>query len=400
MSSTLRSAEIVPFLVVFGMAVALASCESPGSVGSGLSDSKAQVQVVRDTIEVVDTTGFNSFSGRYAYFSAGGFSDPLFGDLAATGLVKPSLPSPDDSLEENATMKMRIIFDSQNVYGDTLANQSFEIYRITEYWRDKAIKLKDNLTLDESQSLATFTVEQEDSLDVPLDPAWVSNYYRKYAESDDANADSVYANEVHGLALVPTGSNKIIPLDAQSTRFVIENPETDTFQVASSQWAYQLKRQNEPATAEGKAAVYNMLEQILHFQLDISDVDITGPSIAKAELVFHQDELMMEQSVSGSVRRARSRSAQLHFVSPEQTPDNLIAGTPVSTGIYSEEDQAFHFNVTAFMQNAFINGFPENRKFYLMLPADGAVRASLLTIDPDSINAPELVITYLNNSTD
>lgn len=400
MSSTFQNANAFCLLLIFGIVAVISSCENPGSVGSGLSESGADVEIVRDTIGVIDTVGLNSYSGSYAYFSAGGYNDPLFGELTAIGLVRPSLPASGDSLEENAIMKMRIIIDSQNVYGDTLADQAFDIYRIDEYWRGRAFKLKDEIQLDRSQAIASFTVETGDSLDVVLDPAWVREYYRSYSESDDADADSLYQNEVHGLALVPEGSNKIIPLDAQSTRFVIENPETDTFEVSNGQWAYHMSRNNEPEHPEGSVAVYNMLENMLNFRLDISDIDIKGPSISRAELIFYQNNTTMEQSVSGSVKRPQPQSAQLRFVNPEQTPDNLIAGSPASNGVYSEDDHAFHFNITSLMQNGLINGLPEDREFYFMLPNDGAVKTSLISIDPNSERAPKLVITYLKNSTE
>lgn len=400
MSSTFQNANAFCLLLVLGIAVVISSCENPGSVGSGLSESGADVEIVRDTIGVIDTLGFNSYSGSYAYFSAGAYNDPLFGELRVTGLVRPSLPASGDSLEENATMKMRILFDSQNVYGDTLADQSFEVYKIEEYWRGRAHKLKDELQLDQSQAVASFTVETEDSVDVTLDPAWVSEYYRAYAESEDADADSLYQNEVYGLALVPSGSNKIIPLDAQSTRFVIENPETDTFEVSNGQWSYHMSRSNEPDHPGGSVAAYNMLENILSFRLDLSGIDINGPSISRAELIFYQDNTIMEQSISGSVKRPQPQSAQLRFVNPGQTPDNLIAGNPAANGTYSEDDHAFHFNVTSLMQNGLINGFPEDRTFYFMLPNDGSVKASLLSVDPTSEMAPKLVITYLKNSTE
>ncbi|HLR32980.1 MAG TPA: hypothetical protein VK074_10840, partial [Fodinibius sp.] len=296
--------------------------------------------------------------------------------------------------------KMRIIFDSGQVYGDTLADQEFEVYKIEEYWRGRAYKLNDNIQLDRSQTVASFTAGTEDSMDVVLDPGWVSDYYYKYAESGEANADSLYENEVYGLAIVPSGSNKIIPLDAQSTRFVIENPETDTFQVSSSQWAFDMSRTNEPEHPEGSVAVYNMMEKLLSFQLDISDIDINGPNISRAELIFYQDDTTMKQSISGSVKRPQPQSAQLQFVNSAQVPDNLIAGSPVSSATYSEDDQAFHFNITSLMQNGLVSGFPENRRFYFMLPNNGTVKASLISLDSTGERAPKLVITYLKTSTD
>lgn len=398
MSSTFRHAKWFYLLSFLGVTTLLAGCESPGSVGSGLSNSGADVEILRDTIGVINTTGFNSYSGNYAYFSAGAYDDPLFGEMTATGLLRPSLPSASDTLEEGATMKMRIIFDWQHVYGDTLADQTFDIYQIDEYWRGRVYKLMDTLQLDQSQKIASFTAGTNDSLDVVLDPEWVQNNYWSYAESDDADADSLYEEEEFGLALVPTDRNKIIPLDARSTRFVIENPEADTFQVSTEQWAYYLSRENEPEHPEGSVTAYNMLENILSFRLDVSDMDVNGPSISNAELIFYENAAEMGPSVLGSVKRPRPGSPQLRLADPSQTPDNLIAGNPVANGVYSEEERAFHFDVTGFMQSALINGVPEEQKFYLLLPNNGTVKTNLFHIDPASGNAPKLVITYLKHS--
>jgi hypothetical protein len=385
---------------------AFIGCESPGSVGSGLTDSEADVEIFKDTIEVVTTERFNSFSGDYSYFSAGGFSDPLFGDLKATAMIKPALPttSSDTLWEENTAMKMRILFDSANVYGDTLAEQSFDVYKIDEYWRRQAFKLKGDIELDQSQKVASFTVGTEDSLEVPLDQTWVNENYRPYTEDLEAdstvNADSLYANQEFGLALVPTNSNKIIPIDISSTRFLIEDAGEDTLQVTSNQWAYYMERSNEPEPVEGEAVAYSLMESTLNFGLDISGIDsISGPSISKAEFVFHQEQDVMEQSISGSVKRPQAESALLHLIDSEGDKlSKLVPGNPIASGTYSEEDQSFHFNVTTIIQNGLINGFDEDQQFYITLPNNGSVKSSLISIDPESANPPELVITYLKNS--
>ncbi|MCW9706859.1 hypothetical protein [Fodinibius salsisoli] len=381
-------------------------CESPGSVGSGLTDSEADVVVYRDTVATVTTEQFNSYSGDYAFFSAGGFNDPLFGEMRATGMIKPALPntSSDTLWDENTVMKMRILFDSPNVYGDTLADQSFDVYQIDEYWRRQAFKLQDDIRIDESQKVASFTVGSEDSLEVQLDQAWVNENYRPYTEELAADStvdeDSLYANQEFGLALVPTNSNKIIPIDISSTRFLIEDAGEDTVQVATNQWAFFMSRNNEPALPEGSVPVHSLLESALSFNYDLTEIDnISGPSISRAELVFHQNEDAMNQTVSGSVKRPQAQSALLHLIDPNgDTLSKLVPGNPVANGLYSEEDQAFHFNVTALVQNGLINnGLDEDQRFYITLPDNGAIKSSLIS-GSASVNPPELVITYLKNS--
>lgn len=395
--STFPQSGSLSFVFALGLLIMLAGCERPGSVGNGLTDSGAEVQIQSDTIEVVSTRAFDAFSGNYSRFSAGGFNDPIFGDIAATGFIKPALPAANDTLTQDATMKMRLLFDNADVLGDTLAEQTFDVYEVNEFWRPNVIKLKGNLAIKNSPKVASFTVGEEDSLEVTLDPQWVDNHYRPYVDSDSTTTDSLYKNEEFGLALVPTNSNKVIPFDVSSTQFVFENP-SDTSTVSSSQWAYQIERNNRPEPPQGTAVVHNMLEQTLKFSFDVSSIDISAPNISRAELVFYRDETALSQSISGSQNRPKVKTVQLHYVDSTQTPDNLLPGSPIANGSYSEEDNAYHFNITQFIQRGLINGLTEGQNFYLTLPNDGTVKSSLIYVDPESVSPPELVITYLKNT--
>ncbi|GAA5522576.1 hypothetical protein LQ318_12550 [Aliifodinibius salicampi] len=386
------SLTILLVLIAFGI---ITGCENPGSVGSNLSESGAEVEVVDIPVEGVETISFNSYSGNFTYFSAGAYNDPIFGEIAATGLLKPSLPvSNDDSLQENAIMKMRLLFDWEHVYGDTLAEQTFDVYPIQEFWRGNAFKLKEEIQIDENTKVASFTVEEEDSLDVILNSDWVDNNYRPYIDAE--NADSLYENEVFGLALVPTGGGKILPLNSSSTRFVIENPESDTFEVSNNRWAYHLDRNNEGETPDGVVKAYNMLENTLTFDLDLSGIEISGPNISKAELVFYRDVSMPDPGPQ--VKRQDVQRANLHFVDPKDAPDNLVPGNPVVNGTYSEKDQAYHFDVTSLLQSGLIDGLPEEQQFYITLPMNGSVKTDLIYSSTSDINPPKLEITYLKNS--
>src|SRR5699024_5770947 len=156
----------------------LTGCDSPGAVGSGLTDSGAEVKIVKDTITVTETHQFNSFSGNYAAISAGQFSDPLFGDISATGYLKPSLPSTDTLFAGgDAIMKLRLLFNSSNVYGDSLSNQTFDVFPVTAYWRSNTHKLGKELQLDRNNKITSFTVGEEDSLEVLLSEQWVNQHY-------------------------------------------------------------------------------------------------------------------------------------------------------------------------------------------------------------------------------
>lgn len=404
MGSISKKAGSLSLTVLCSALILLAGCDSPGSVGSGLTDSGAEVQVVKDTITVTEIHQFNSFSGNYRAISAGQFNDPLFGEISATSFLKPSLPSADTLFAQGgALMKLRLLYSTSMVYGDTLSSQTFDIFPITEYWRANAHKIGDNLQINENKKVASFTLGEVDSLEVILDEQWVNQHYRPYAEADSSaidfngSIDSTYKNQEYGLAMVPVNSNKVIPFDMSSTSFVIENAE-DTLVVPPNQWAYHRSRKNQPAPPSGTATIHNMLEQVLSFSLDLEAIDVSGPNISRAELIFYQDQSALEQSLTGAEQRPQPQVAYLHYIDPAETPDNLLPGNPVSQGTFSTEDNAFHFELTQFMQRSFVNGLAEEKDFYITLPNNGSVQSSLLFADPASIHPPELIITYLKNT--
>src|SRR5699024_2291507 len=252
MGSISKKAGSLSLTVLCSALILLAGCDSPGSVGSGLTDSGAEVQVVKDTITVTEIHQFNSFSGNYRAISAGQFNDPLCGEISATRFLYPSLPSADTLFAQGgALMKLRLLYSTSMVYGDTLSSQTFDIFPITEYWRANAHKIGDNLQINENKKVASFTLGEVDSLEVILDDQWVNQHYRPYAEADSSaidfngSIDSTYKNQEYGLAMVPVNSNKVIPFDMSSTSFVIENAE-DTLVVPPNQWAYHRSRKNQP----------------------------------------------------------------------------------------------------------------------------------------------------------
>ena len=406
MSSAFFKASTYCLVVVFLALIGLAGCESPGSVGSDLGESKADVVV--DTlsdnyITGITTRSFNYYSGNFQFFSAGEYEDPLFGNLRATGLIKPSLPTTaGDSLTQDSEMSMRLIFDGSRVYGDSLAEQTYDLYEVNELWRGRAFKLYDDIQLDELQGpISSFTVGVEDSIDVPLPQEWVDTY-RAYA--DTANADSLYEREVFGLALVPTGdSNKIVAPNMSSTRFSIINPtEEDTFDVNSNRWAYMLERGGS-SFPEGSVALHSTNEQILSFGLDLGSTDIRATDISKAELVLYQNNELMDQSMqseSPTSDRPAVQLAQLYLVNPDQLPDNITPGSPVANGFYSEDDEAFHFSITSQIQSILLNdGLSEDSEFVVTLGPNGIVRSSVIyTNDAPADKRPKLIITSLKNN--
>ena len=386
----------------------LSSCENPGAVGSGLTQSNADVvqdTLIIDTMQPVDAT---SYSGGLDFYSAGQYNDPLFGDMKATAYTKPALPSAGDDIIFSSEMYMRVIFDENQVYGDTTATQQFDIYRIAERWRGRALKLNDNLQINTNNKVASFSVGPgiEDSLDVQLSQDWVDQYSQY---EDTTNADSLYKYNEFGLAVVPSNNGKLIPLDVSISRFVIRTPQVDTFAVGTEEWAYSLERGAENIP-QGSSPLYSTYESVINFDsFQLSDLDLQAPGVSRAILVLHQNQMAMEQSLqsgpSGAVRPEES-TVFLQYADSSNIPENIDPGVPANSlskiqGVYSESDGTYRFDVTRLVQNLLRNAVASNQDFFVTFPNNGVVKPSLIYTDPAQTPAdkkPKIIITSLKNS--
>lgn len=400
MNKAFRSASSHCIILIAITLVGLAGCENPGSIGSDIGGTKATVAIDTFSVDGVTTRSLNYYSGDYSFFSAGQYEDPLFGNLRAMGLIKPSLPrTSQDTLASDAKMIMRLMFDGTQVYGDSLAGQSFDIYKVKDAWRARSIKLQDNIALyDSNGPIGSFTVGAGDSASVELPSEWVQEY-RTYAND---NADSLYHFEQYGLALVPSGSNKIIAPNIDSTKFVIQNPGVDTFRVSVNQAAYTLERSNTGSLPQGSVAWHSTQENVLQFDLNLSKIDVHASDIARAELVLYQNVELMQSSLSSepsSVVRPGETAARLFLVDTAQLPDNITPGNPVAQGSYSTDDEAFHFPLTSQLQSMLSRGVPEGQKFVVKLSNNGIIKSSVIYTDQaPAAKRPKIIITSLKNN--
>lgn len=404
-------------IVVFSILVGISACENPGSVGGDLTDPVSEVvqdTVLINNVRAVDAT---SYSGELNYFSAGSYEDPLLGSINVTGYLKPNLPSENDTIKTDAEVFLRLMYDSGKVYGDSVASQQFDLYQIDEYWRDRALKVDNELALG-SQKLGEFSVGTEDSLMVNLSeiaPQWVDEY-RSYAqdskEDTTSAADSAYVYEAHGLALVAQNSEKIMPFYRESSQFVIQHPEADTFDVPLNRWGFHLGRGNNSAVPQGSLPLHSTYESVINFEeLGISGLDIQPAGLSRAVLVLYENTSALEQSMAGepsTAKRAKEQTAYLHLANPEGVPENIDPGAPLNNptrlqGAYLEDDGTFRFDVTNLVDNILRNGFPEDREFFITLPNDGGVKSTIILDDSDQVPEslkPKLIITSLKNIKD
>ena len=260
--------------------------------------------------------------------------------------------------------------------------------------------------MNSDNEIASFTVAQEDSINVELDSAWVAKY-RQYVNA--GATDSTYLQEFHGLAIVSNSSNKMIPVNREESNFIIQNPTGDTLDSPLGEWGYTLSR-GTTSFPQSSEPLYSTFESVFTLSdLNISDLDIQSSGLSRVELVLHENETAMQQSLQSepdSVQRPREQTAFLHLANPSDIPENIDPGVPVDNinkiqGVYSEESGSYRFDITSLAEQILRNGMPQNREFYVTFSNNGIVKPSLIYTDSNQTPAgkkPKIIITSLKNT--
>lgn len=403
MNKSFESLGSVYAIIFCSIFLGISGCENPGSVGSDLAGSDAEVETDTVFIEDFNAVQSNSYSGALSFFSAGYYDDPLFGSMEATAFLKPGLPADTVSIDNDAKMLMTVVFDEDQVYGNRSASQEFSVYEIDELWRDRALMIDDEIQINTNQKVGEFVVEDDDSLEVELSADWVDKY-RQY--SDTTDADSLYRYNFFGLAVVPENQSKIIPLNSSSTQFVIQNPEADTFDVSTMEWGYNLERSASNSLPQGSVPLYSTYESVINFdELGVSDLDIPASGFSRAELVVYQNNSEMEQSMQSepsTADRAEETSMYLHLADSTEIPESIDPGAQDSRmeGTYSADEGAYRFDITSLVERTIQAGSSEEREFFMTFPNDGVIKPGLIYSDSEDVPAdkrPKIIITSLKN---
>lgn len=379
----------------------LFGCEDPGLVGSGFTDTGTDIKV--DTIQIsnMGSHSFSHFSGRLSHISSGRFNDPVFGDLEAIGLIKPGLSAADDdTMQADANMKLRFIINQDEIYGDGEAAADFDLVELDQIWRGKAWKINDVVQLSPNPPVASFSVGDQDTIDISLSSQWVEKY-RDFFVDESANRDSLYRIEFPGLAVVPRNTAKIVPFNADSSLFIIENPDEDTLQLSPNDWAYSLNRTNSQQAPAGTFKMHSTYENIINFDMQLNRDALGTVNISRVELVFYENAELLANSLPPGASRPGFSSAGLFIAEPEDVPLALDAGSAVVQGQYNEDDSSIRFNLTTFTNSILLDELPAELKFYLTIQSNnGLIHSSLLYNNQAPISQkPKLIITSVQNET-
>ncbi len=369
--------RLVLFLTISGLFLACGSKSGP--VGGGIIP---EVEVTYDTLLV---SGFQpdsvpSYTGKLTLTPVGKFTDPLFGDVEAIAYIKPTIYSfaVDTTLDNNYSMYLDLMFDTTQVYGDSLSETEFSVYKVTELWRSNELLQDSKPAYDASVEIGSFTRSKEDSIRVPLSQDWFEEFASFVNDTSDTQ-DSSFVYDFHGLVIVPKGgSSKIsFPSPAASAFRLINEEVGDTAIVGLNDWGYSLEYANKPYPAN-RFALYNSLDRFYSFSLEEEVDSLTIRNLLKAELILYQDTDLLESSLQPNTDRVDIPYLEIKYGFTNSLAYELQFSSTEILGYLDENINAYRFDVTAHV-NSYIFDDPSDKTLYLhMNPANGLLRSTLL----------------------
>lgn len=350
---------------------AFVSCQESGAVGAGFVDES---EIVVDTIFVADQpfTSTNAYTGKLTYSPVGSFSDPLFGDIEAIGLFKPSIIQGDiGDLPSTVEAILRLDVDINNVYGEQSDNGTFQIFRVGELWRGSAAKIGDDIEIQNNvgNPLQTVVAEFEyvdidttGIVEIQLTGQWKNDFVGFY-NNDDADRDSVYRFEDFGLAIVPdTDVDKIIyPRFSTSRLILIDTEDQDTTTNIMLDWAYDLDITGG-ATPAGNITLSNTFNPFVTINFAPLADQLNNNNFVRAELVLTPDSLSLSGSITNSQLRTDNPPFRLQLGPSEDVAYDL--GFNITNSRATIDGGAYRFDVTGLF-NAYLFGETDISEIYL-----------------------------------
>lgn len=388
------------YISLFTLILFFNGCEDPGNVGSGFVNEPT---IKIDTLYLDDITAesFEAFSGNISVFNIGLYSDQVFGDVKATGLVKPNLYTNASNIDgNNFTLNLEVQLDSSIVYGDTTSQASFTLYEINSLWRGNSQFVNSPVSYDESQSIGSFVVGDEKRFSVELSDYW-RDKYASYINNENDNVDSLYRYEFFGLAIVPDNSaNKISAVDVVNSNFTLVDAEDDTVNLGMSSQGYFLERTNSNIGDPSITPVYSTLEQMMRINLPMQELeqDYKGANLLSVDLVVYEADQELSNSLPANHVRPSVNELTVNLrAESDEVYDYQITG-PDFFAPKNSDSPYFEANITPYINNLFFGGESTTEILVGLRSGSGVLRSTLLHNQSASQELrPKLIITSTVN---
>lgn len=211
---TLKFIKYIRLISFTVSAFFITSCEDPEDIGLSLQDQSDILNSdLVDTITISTSTVLldDINTSTVNVFLVGAYDDPSFGNVSASSYFQLLLSSENQDFGSNPTCDSIKIFLDYNgyYYGDTLENQSIEVYKLTEAVPDDSSSTINTTLTTEASPLGTtdagFVVTPTfgDSL-VEID---LSTSYGNEIIAAGNTTNDLFVNSVYGLKLQPASGD-------------------------------------------------------------------------------------------------------------------------------------------------------------------------------------------------
>jgi hypothetical protein len=384
------------------------SCEDSGTVGSSFSGSNQIIKVDTLRIDAITPIDLPTFSGDLLNFSAGQYNDPLFGSFRATGLIMTGLPVAERNLGPNDDLYL-VLFPT-STYGDSTSTVSFDLVEIGKRWRAPGWALDDTPVLT-GNVIGSFDVGPgDDSVAVLIDKDWMTRYSTFIPEIEGQNRDSTFRANIFGMAIVPTGGNKVVGFSttqpdvqgfadlSRTYLFHIQQDlQGDDLKIPNRSWAYSLEHDFSTATVpipDNSTPVFNTFQNA--FKIDFSiDADILGTkNISRVEVVLYEDTLTQQNSLPQFHVRQKSNRMFIFRLQPGEQ-NFIVIRSPNDNLVRNNTDATYRFNLLGYT-NDILFGTPQQLNFVATSGSNnGLIYPNLIYNASEPGLFPKIIVTKL-----
>lgn len=409
----------IPFFLAIAALFGLQSCQDNNFVGSSFIPDSRNVVVDTIFIDNFQPTNLKSFTGNLTRFTAGRYTDELFGTIESTAYLKPGLIS--DTVAISSSQEFYLRLKATDFYGDTTSVALLELHLIDQRWRASLINADTSLSTSFFQEgTVSFSVGMEqDSVDVRLPQSWVDRYMDIF-ESEDRQERLL--NEEFGFAIRPAngfdqllvgfrtgplGARLIVkdldlgdgsPLDENGDGDGEEEEEEENtdLMIPLRGWAFNALQTITPPELADVLPIYNTFQNAVRIGVDLSEY--LDKNVSRVELVLYEDSLALNASLPTNHTRLRTDRLALYQLT-DFDRDFLVIGTPTfATENRGNQDRSFRVSLTDTIRRLMIGGILSG-DFYLTSQFNNGLLFPYALVHPDNeeqINRrPILIVTYL-----
>ncbi len=368
------------------------SCEDPGTIGGGFVEP-TEIQVDSILVTGITSETIDPYLGQLTLSAVGSFNDSKFGSATAYSFFKPAITrlSDEDTLRSTFNFFLRINMLPDEAYGDTSTTNTYSIYRITSPWRGVTFRKSEAISYSNSELIGTFDDTMIDSLgfvETSLGGSWEDDYIRIY-NLPDSIRDEEYRETEFGLAIVQNGpSNKIAAFNNTQSQLTIIG--ADTTAQSFLDWGYDID-QTIPPAPNGTVNLPSTYDNVLSFNLvDLAD-QISSQDFIRAELVFEEDTLALQTSLTDTEVRPSYLGLALVNDAVDDLAYEFVIGGFNSSAV--NDEGKFIFNVTSLINNYFFSDTSLDKVYVYLFSNQGSLTYSSLLDDTSPVErAPKLII--------